>query len=48
MPLQNIQQQIIKHVEVYYERLLKLANSLHVRAIDVFSPLFLGRVYYLT
>jgi hypothetical protein len=28
MQLKNIQQQIVKHVEVYYESLLKLANYL--------------------
>jgi hypothetical protein len=34
--LHNIQQQTIEHVEVYYERLLKLDNCLQVKAIDVF------------
>jgi hypothetical protein len=34
--LQNIQQQITKHVEVYYECLLKLTNCLHVRTTNVF------------
>ncbi len=36
MQLQNIQQQTTKCVEVYYECLLKLANCLHVKPIDVF------------
>ncbi len=36
MQLQNIQQQTTKHVEVYYECLLKLANCLHVKTINVF------------
>jgi len=36
MQLQNIQQQTAKCVEVYYKHLLKLANCLHVRTIDVF------------
>ncbi len=34
--LWNTQQQIVEHVEVYYERLLKLANCLQVKTIDVF------------
>jgi hypothetical protein len=36
MQWQNIQQQIVECVEVYYECLLKLANCLQVKAIDVF------------
>ncbi len=35
MQLQNIQQQTIERVEVYYERILKLTNCLHVKVIDV-------------
>ncbi len=35
MQLQNIQQ-IVKSVEVHYERMLKLANCLQVKAIDFF------------
>jgi hypothetical protein len=34
--MQNIQQQIVEHVEVYYEHLLKLANCLQVRTTYVF------------
>lgn len=34
--MQNIQQQIVEHVEVYYEHLLKLANCLQIRATCVF------------
>jgi len=34
--LQNIQQQTIECVKVYYEHLLKLTNFLHVKVIDVF------------
>jgi hypothetical protein len=40
MQLQDIQQQTVEHVEVYYERLLKLTNCLHVKTIDFFSPFF--------
>jgi hypothetical protein len=36
MQLWNIQQQIIERVEVYYERLLKLIDCLHVKATYVF------------
>jgi hypothetical protein len=36
MQLCNIQQQIVKHVEVYYERLLKLVNYLQLRTTYVF------------
>jgi hypothetical protein len=36
MQLRNIQQQTIKHVEVYYKHLLKLTNYLHVRTTYVF------------
>jgi hypothetical protein len=36
MQLRNIQQQTTKHVEVYYEHLLKLTNYLHVRTTYVF------------
>ncbi len=36
MQLWNIQQQTTKHVEVYYEHLLKLTNCLHVRTTYVF------------
>jgi hypothetical protein len=36
MQLQNIQQQIIEHVKVHYEWLLKLTNCLQVKVIDVF------------
>jgi hypothetical protein len=36
MQLWNIQQQTTERVEVYYERLLKLANYLQVKTIDVF------------
>ncbi len=36
MQLRNIQQQTIERVEVYYERLLKLANCLHGKATYVF------------
>ncbi len=35
MQLWNIQQQIIKCVEVYYEHLLKLANCLQVKVMYV-------------
>jgi hypothetical protein len=48
MQLQNIQQQTAKRVEVYYERLFKLAICLQVKTRDFFSPLFSGQVYYLT
>jgi hypothetical protein len=34
--LWNTQQQIVEHVEVYYEHLLKLTNCLHVKATCVF------------
>jgi hypothetical protein len=41
MELCNTQQQIAKHVEVYYEHLLKLANCLHVKATNVvFTTIF--------
>jgi hypothetical protein len=40
MQLQNIQQQIAKRVEVYYECLLKVANFLHVRATNVYFVTF--------
>ncbi len=36
MQLQNIKQQIAKHVEFYYECLLKVTNCLQVRATNVF------------
>jgi hypothetical protein len=36
MQLQNIQQQTIERVEVYYESLLKLTNCLQVRTTNVF------------
>jgi len=36
MQLQNIQQQTAEHVEVYYEHLLKLANCLQVKVVNVF------------
>jgi len=36
MQLQNIQQQTTKHVEVYYENLLKLTKYLHVKTTYVF------------
>jgi hypothetical protein len=36
MQLQNIQQQIAEHVEVYCEHLLKLPNCLQVKATYVF------------
>jgi hypothetical protein len=36
MQLHNIQQQIVEFVEVYYERLLKLANCLQVSTTNVF------------
>ncbi len=36
MQLKNIQQQIVEHVEVYYESMLKLANYLQLRTTDVF------------
>jgi hypothetical protein len=35
--MRNIQQQTTKHVEVYYECLLKLTNYLQIKATDVFS-----------
>ncbi len=34
--MHNIQQQTVECVEVYYERMLKLANCLQVRTKDVF------------
>jgi hypothetical protein len=34
--MRNIQQQIVEHVKVYYERTLKLANYLQVRTTFVF------------
>ncbi len=34
--MQNIQQQTVEHVEVYYERMLKLTNCLQVRVTNVF------------
>jgi hypothetical protein len=34
--LRNLQQHVGEWVEVYYERLLKLANYLQVKHIDVF------------
>jgi hypothetical protein len=36
MQLQNIQQQIVKHVEVYYECLLKLTNCIQSKITDFF------------
>jgi hypothetical protein len=36
MQLQNIQQQIVECVEVYYEHLLKLVNCLQIKATYVF------------
>jgi hypothetical protein len=36
MQLKNLQQQVSEWVKVYYEHLLKLANCLQVKAIDVF------------
>jgi len=36
MQMQNIQQQIVECVKVYYEHLLKLINYLHVKPTDVF------------
>jgi len=36
MQMQNIQQQIVECLKVYYEHLLKLTNYLHVKPIDVF------------
>ncbi len=36
MQFRNIQQQIAKFVDLYYEHLLKLANCLQVKTIDVF------------
>jgi hypothetical protein len=36
MQMQNIQQQIVECVKVYYEHLLKLINYLHVKPIYVF------------
>ncbi len=49
MQLQNIQQQTIECVEVYYKSLLKLANCLHVKPINVFfTPIFkVGLLPYL-
>jgi hypothetical protein len=41
MQLQNIQQEIVEPIEVYYERLLKLANYLQVKLIDVFLTIVL-------
>jgi hypothetical protein len=40
MLLRNLQQQVGEWVEVYYERLLKLANYLQVKATNVFLLLF--------
>jgi hypothetical protein len=34
--MQNIQQQIVECVKVYYEHLLKFTNCLHVKPIDIF------------
>ncbi len=34
--LRNLQQQVGEQLEVYYEHLLKLANCLQVKAINVF------------
>ncbi len=36
MQMQNIQQQIVECVKVYYEHLLKLTNCLHVKPTNVF------------
>jgi hypothetical protein len=36
MLLRNLQPQVGERVEVYYEHLLKLANCLQDKAIDVF------------
>jgi hypothetical protein len=36
MQWRNLQQQISERIEVYYGRLLKLANNLQVKATDVF------------
>jgi hypothetical protein len=36
MQLRNIQQEIVEPIEIYYECLLKLANYLQVKVIDVF------------
>ncbi len=49
MQLQNIQQQTIECVEVYYKHLLKLANCLHVKTIDVFftTIFIIGLLLYL-
>jgi hypothetical protein len=47
MQLWNIQRQIAKCVEFYYERLLKLTNCLHVKQHTFFLPLFSRHVYYL-
>ncbi len=41
MQLQNIQQEIVEPIEVHYERLLKLANYLQVKVIDVFLTIVL-------
>jgi hypothetical protein len=49
MQLWNIQQQIAKRVEVYYEHLLKLTNYLQVKATNVFlTTIFRASFYYLT
>jgi hypothetical protein len=41
MQLWNVQQQITKHGEVYYEHLLKLISYLHVKATNVlFTTIF--------
>jgi hypothetical protein len=49
MQLQNIQQENVEHVEVHYERLLKLTNCLQVRTIDVFPTIIfrIGLLPYL-
>jgi len=36
MKLRNLQQQVSKHIKIYYEHLLKLVNCLQMKAINVF------------
>jgi len=49
MPLINLQQQVNEWVEVYYECLLKLANYLQVKTINVFfTTIFKATIPYIS